>query len=219
MDNTNTNMFDKFQTVESLAPVIAGDRKARAELVRTFEALVWTVVNDVQVRSAARTREDMYMDLWHHVFRNDCKLIRSFDGRAKFSTYLVTCLTRRALDIAEGEATRRRHRGGLAEENTIDRDDRVRALRPDVGVEVDGYERREEISWQRRVVSEALEQLKPVKRRFFRAAFEDKLCTEDLMEMFGLSSTAVFQWKHRIKARLRGIIGGMQPPAAAAQIQ
>ena len=89
-----------FLSQSDLAPVIEGDKRARARFYDEFAQLVATMAGTVNHKLAvSRSREDVEMELWEFILGDSCKLLRKYGGQAPFPHYLASCLKRRCIDF------------------------------------------------------------------------------------------------------------------------
>ncbi len=82
--------------------VIAGDPAARDQFVDLYSNLVRKVVSQY-VAWSAEEQQDAWQVIFLSLFEDDCRRLRTYRGRARFSTWLFTCARRMCLDYFPAE--------------------------------------------------------------------------------------------------------------------
>lgn len=171
----------------TVAAACAGDRTAARALVRRYERAVFSQIRGVLLPSG---RTQIVEDLAQETFLRAFRALPRYtsDGRAKFSTWLLTIATRLALNEL-------RRKPGAISSDTIDAWPADADLDRDAAIVGQG-------------VQAAVESLSPP----FRAAF---LLRElhgfdyaDIAEALGIDIGTVKSRLSRARARLREVLGG-----------
>jgi len=191
---SNTCMRYTFISRRDLEPVIANAPGARLAFVMKYHAKVVQAANRVNAKRQDKTSDDVYMELWEHVFDRDCRVLRAYSEKSSLEAYICTCLGHKAMSIASDITRDAEHLANQVEcslcnphENQQDNDE-------------------EDARFRARLLKSAnalVKSLPSEKGRFFTRAFVDCAPTETLKTEFGLGSdNAVYQWKNRMRARL-----------------
>lgn len=192
-----------FKSRSDLTPVISNAPGARRAFVVKFDPKVREAAYRVNAKRPDKTVDDVYMDLWAHVFERDCRMLRGYSEKSSLEAYVCTCLGHKAMDIASN-ITRDADRFA----------DNANDYMHNFQENQDDIEEDEERLWVQHIKSAhaLVKSLSVEKGRFFIRAFVERAPTETLRKEFGLSSSnAVYQWKNRIRARLGSLVKAVCP--------
>jgi len=190
----------EFSTQSDLAAVVEGDRTARSAFVHRFDRMVWKAARAVGLKGRDRTPEDVYQELWAHVFAGNCRVLRAYTGRfgASFPTYLCRCMALAAVSIGRDVSRREAMRRRLAAADP----EAMRVLGPYRPSLPDAVCERHERQQQFALVYRGLPSRT---REFFDSSVLEERPAAELRRAFCLpSENAVYQHRCRVLALVRG---------------
>ncbi len=170
-----------------------GDPEAFGELVRRHQRRVWMVCRQyVGTDEADAAAQDTFLKAWSR--------LESFDGRARFGTWL----TRIAINTCLDRIRQRKRRGVVVEEGESDEGSGLLERMPDGRVDP---ERR---AMERQAVERLAaceERLSERQREVFRLRFYAEMDLEEIAQSLGVHVGTVKTQLHRAVHRLRRELG------------
>jgi RNA polymerase sigma-70 factor (ECF subfamily) len=172
---------------------IVGDPSAWEELVRRNLDLVHRTVGRVLGASEADV-EDVLQTLFLKLMEEDCRRLRSFQGRSKLSTWLVAVARREALDFLEKKGRAPATPPGS---QTVDR--LASDLAVDPGTAIDAV-------IEAKKVQAALDRLPARDSLLLQLVCVDGASYEEAARLLTAPLNSISPWLGRSKERLRAIL-------------
>jgi RNA polymerase sigma-70 factor (ECF subfamily) len=172
--------------------VLAGDPRAADLFVTRFTRLVWWILIH-QIRLRPEPAEEVYQDVFVHLWDDDYRRLRNWSGEGDFAAYLAPIVRHRALDSLRREQGRPLH-------ETDDRSGSDQADdRPDP-------HERAWIEEQRCLVDEAVAALGEPDRRLYEFLFVQERSYREVSASLGITVNHVGVRRNRLVKRLREAI-------------
>lgn len=178
----------------ALAPVLAGDLRARGDFVERFARLVYSVVRRTSSRHSGASEQDLVEELFAEVFvalfDRDARRLRLWSGGCTLSSWvrLITA------SVTVDRLRRRR-----AEIEVVPLDAFPEALAWEGEAAIDAIVHAEELA----AVGLALQRLSETDRALLVALCVDELAPADLAARLGVAPGVVYTRKSRALERLR----------------
>ncbi len=173
-----------------------GDPEAFGELVRRHQRRVWMICRQyVGPDEADAAAQDTFLKAWSR--------LESFDGRARFGTWL----TRIAINTCLDRIRQRKRRGTVAEEGAGDDGPGLLERMPDERVDPERW------AMQRQAVERlgaCEERLSARQREVFRLRFYAEMDLEEIARSLGIHVGTVKTQLHRAVYRLRRELGDVR---------
>ncbi len=172
--------------LELVQSVIVGDDAAADEFVNRFTNLVWWMLMH-QMRVDRESATEIYQDVWIHLWRDNYRRLRNWDGPGDFAPYLRVVVLNYARDWL------RRKRDFVALPPSFEK-----VENPDPGAL--------QVAWieqQRELVEQALVSLSPDNRELYELAFVQGLGRQEIAATLGIKPNNVGVRLHRLVERLQ----------------
>lgn len=188
---TDSSLNDDKLLLEGL---VSGSRRAGGEFLDRFGGLIHAAVRSVDIRSNVVEYDDLFMDALGHLFDNECKVLKSFKWKCKFSAFLYMVTRRYILDKITRE-------NRLSSGNVYELD--IDSL---FSSSTEGDDEENFSDEQRSAFNEAFEQLDPKDALFIRMLVLEKQPVEDVMKFFGWNSeNTVYARKNKTIEKLKSL--------------
>ncbi len=193
---------DPAEWSEAELVIACADRRAGSweELLERYERLLHFVCRrSLRARQMPSDRDDVeeaVAQVLALLVADDGRVLRSFRGDSKLSTWLAVIATRRVARIGRKRRIRSVSIDALTEDQTTH-------LAADAGVESSDDERPDAGALIR-----AMEQLSERDRRLLQMAFLDDRTYRDIADAIGVAEGSIGQYLFRAKKRLRKIMEG-----------
>lgn len=193
-------MFEDRQLVNR---VLAGDSRAADLFVTRFTRLVWWILIH-QIRLAREPAEEVYQDVFVHLWEDDYRRLRNWSGDGDFAAYLAPIVRHRALDRLRHEQSKR------------DRQlpDTGAEPRPEPADDRPGADEQAWIAQQRRLLEQAVAALGEKDRRLYELRFLKDRSYREISVSLDITVTNVGVRLNRLVERLRTAIGAELSPNA-----
>jgi RNA polymerase sigma factor (sigma-70 family) len=171
-----------------------GDRQSGKVFLEQYGGLIRSIVLSMDIHSSVMDHDDLFMEVLAHIFKDQCKVLRTFEWKSKLSTYLYLIARRYVLDIT-------------ARENRISSKMCAQTNTDDLAAECEMQG--EELNCDeahRAAFHEALEALDSKDALFIRMLVIEKKTTEEVKKIFGWNSeNTVYARKNKVIAKLRSL--------------
>jgi RNA polymerase sigma-70 factor (ECF subfamily) len=175
--------------------VLAGDPRAADLFVTRFTRLVWWILIH-QIRLAPEPAEEVYQDVFVHLWDDDYRRLRNWSGDGDFAAYLAPIVRHRALDRLRQEQGR--HDRQLPETGG--------ETRPDPADDRPGADELAWIAQQRRLLDHAVADLGEQDRRLYELRFLKDRSYREISVSLDITVTNVGVRLNRLVERLRTAI-------------
>lgn len=187
----------------ALDKLFRGDEGAKGEFIEKYQRLVWHVIRKtVRADRLALMGNDLFGDVILHLFQDNFRVLRSFQGKSKFVTWLYTVVRFRVMEAVRRESA--------LQQRLVRADDRAGKDGPeDFWESFEDPAIREQADLegfmeQRNAVREAVMQLPEDRKAFILDLVFRETSTEDMMAKYGLGSrNSVYSRKAKIIEELR----------------
>lgn len=177
-----------------LDELFSGNRRAGGMFLDRFGGLIRAAVLSVDIRSNTLEYDDLFMDALGHLFDEQCKVLKSFKWKCKFTAFLYMVTRRFVLDKVTRE-------NRLCSGNVYDLD--IDSFFADTAEDTEDENFSDE---QRISFTEAFNQLDPKDALFMRMLVLEKEPVMDVMKFFGWNSeNTVYARKNKIIEKLRSL--------------
>lgn len=148
-----------------------------------YGGLIKKAVDSVGIKDRSLTPNDLFMASVEHLLRDDMKVIRSFKGKCKLSTYIYTVCLRYAIKLSEQEMP------SGPDPDTLHAPELL----------IEEFDERE-----KQVFDKAVNLCKPGEQVFIRMMFYDECSTTEILDFFGWESeNTVYSRKNKIISKLK----------------
>jgi len=173
-----------------LSAFINGDRIAAREFFEKYGGIIKYAVGKVDTEGMVIDKEDLFQEAIIHILRDDKKIIRDFEGKSKFSTYLYIICWRYAKKMAKKNNNMCGKETSLPEEIPAPLMEETEVWDAD----------------QKKALLEGVEQLNEDKQLFIRLMFYDSRSTSEIMAVFDYTSpNSVYSKRNKIITELKKI--------------
>jgi RNA polymerase sigma-70 factor (ECF subfamily) len=181
--------------------VLAGDPRAADQFVTRFTRLVWWVLIH-QIRLAPEPAEEVYQDVFVHLWEDEYRRLRNWSGDGDFAAYLAPIVRHRALDRLRREpGDRTRPIPGAGDEAGGEpADDRP------------GAEELALVEEQRRQLERAVAALGEQDRRLYELRIVEERSYREISDSLGITVTNVGVRLSRLVERLRAAVTEARSP-------
>lgn len=190
---------------------IAGEGRAWEDLIRDHVDRLYRCVATVLAVPGGATRdgevEDVLQSLFLKLWEDDRRRLRTWQGRSRLSTWLVTVARREALDHLKRQRRGRRHAVPLPSGNGT----RFERLLGEL--EVGPLEELETAERDRRV-QDAVSRLPRQENLLVRLVYFDEASYRDAASILGVPLNSISPWLVRARGRLRTLLRDSEPEGA-----
>jgi RNA polymerase sigma factor (sigma-70 family) len=171
------------------------------EFLSEYSSLVYFIINKYASKGLTEgNKGSLFNEVYLHLFREDSKVLKSYNGSAKLSTWLFVVIRAKVVDLVRKE--------GLHEKRTFRADsDSGEGLTfwEQFADESDASEEDIEVYNEKLLlIRESLETLDNERKAFISDLFFKELSTEDMMQKYGLNSrSSVYSRKNKIIEELK----------------
>jgi RNA polymerase sigma-70 factor (ECF subfamily) len=183
--------------------VLAGDPRAADQFVARFTRLVWWILIH-QIRLAHEPAEEVYQDVFVHLWEDEYRRLRNWSGDGDFAAYLAPIVRHRALDRLRREPG---ERALPIQEGTDFKS--VPVPVKSVPVPADDRPGAEELALveeQRRLLGGAVGALGEQDRRLYGLRFAEERSYKEISVSLGITVTNVGVRLNRLVERLRASV-------------
>jgi RNA polymerase sigma factor (sigma-70 family) len=175
--------------------VLDGDPKAADLFVARFTRLVWWILIH-QLRLTPESAEEVYQDVFVHLWGDDYRRLRNWSGEGDFAAYLAPIVRHRGLDcIRRGNARREQPLPGIEEESGREPiDDRP------------GPEELARLEEQRRQLEQAVASLGEQDRKLYELRFVGEQSYREIALACGITINNAGVRLNRLVERLRAAV-------------
>ncbi|MBI3857338.1 MAG: sigma-70 family RNA polymerase sigma factor [Planctomycetes bacterium] len=192
-------MQDQAGEAELLQRCLGGDSAAWEEFLERYRPVLEGAVRFTFLRCVYRIPhadvENVVQDLLARLYEQDCRRLRSYQGRCPFAAWLKSLAVRMTLNTIRDEKRRGRYGGGEIEDLAL------RAA-PEGG-ELPAPEEREEI----RRLDALLDSLGPLQRTALKMFYYDGLSYRQISLSLGIPVQTLGSLITRARARLKEMLG------------
>ena len=183
--------------------VLDGDPQAADLFVARFTRLVWWILTH-QLRLAPESAEEVYQDVFVHLWGDDYRRLRNWSGEGDFAAYLAPIVRHRGLDcIKKGKARREQPLPDAEEESGRDPVD-----------DCPGPEELARFEEQRRQLEEAVATLGEQDRRLYELRFVEEQSYREIALACGITVNNAGVRLNRLVDRLRAAVAERDAPKA-----
>ena len=195
-----------------LGALFAGEKAGAEKFIDQYGRLIWHVVLKRLNSSALRVQpEDIFGEIIVHLFARDFAVLRSFKGRATFTTWLFRVVWCKALEVAEKEKKYKDRIVMPSQMSHNSEDERADfwAQFEDMSSEDDSDI--DEFMRKREAVRKAITMLSGDRKAFITDMVFNKLTTEQMMRKYSLNSNnSVYSRKSKIIDELKSLVKKME---------
>jgi RNA polymerase sigma-70 factor (ECF subfamily) len=220
-DERLKNIPEKYRKDYSLVQkIISGSEEAWNYFVtKTQNFLFFTikkVINKTNLdtnskRKALDMTEDLFLDFYEHLMKNDLRLLRRYKGNSKLSSYLYVCLSNFVYDFFKSKKWKSYLKEVSATEigSYISEDENSMTLSEVVDriseKTEDNFNPEKELDKKelQKIIDELVSSLSEREQLCFNLLFTDGLKPSETALILGVSSFEVSQIKYRIKEKLK----------------
>lgn len=175
--------------------VLAGDPKAADLFVTRFTRLVWWILIH-QIRLAREPAEEVYQDVFVHLWENDYRRLRNWSDDGDFAAYLAPIVRHRALDrLRQEQGKHERQLPGAGDEPL-----------PEPADDCPGVDELAWVAQQRRLLDRAVVKLGEQDRRLYELRFSKDKSYREISVSLDITVTNVGVRLNRLVERLRAAI-------------
>ncbi len=172
-----------------LSNFLLEDKQAVRKFFEKFGGIIMCAVTSVDLKTNVINHDDLFMEAVIHIFADNKKVIRQFQGKCRLSTYLYTVCRRFALGKILRENRMHSELSASWQDNIPD----------NLLQETESGDEGKRMSLFR-----ALRRCDADSRLFIRMMFYDNRSTKEIMHFFGWNSeNTVYAKKNKIIAKLR----------------
>jgi RNA polymerase sigma-70 factor (ECF subfamily) len=177
--------------------VLTGDTQAADAFVTRFSRLVWWILIH-QIRLSTEPAEEVYQNVFVHLWEDDYRRLRLWTGDGDFAAYLAPIVRHRAMDrIRQTES----HRLPETDEPRVDPVD-----------EHAGPDELARVEERRRMLERAVVTLGDTDRELYELRFVEERSYKEIADVLGITVNNVGVRVSRMIERLRAAIVGVDRP-------